>query len=1778
MKIHEINKVVVSLATATLIGLVGCSDSDDSSSNNDETVVTSAAYSGTGVDGILVGSTVCIDMDESGTCDEGEPADPDGTDADGLFEIPETTAKGPLLLVGGTDSGTGLPFTGVLSAPSGSTVVTPLTSAIQSLVKSGQSVADAESAVKNGMGLKDVNVSLTSFDPYNGMATDPENAQKVLASQAQLQVLVHTAAVTIAAADGNATGVDVNNTMDDVFDAIAKNFDGSENVVLDATAVAAATKEVVDSVYENNVTARVAVKVIADSVAQTAVRDADSAKGTIEAASTSDVLDNFNTAITQVNTSTQATVEAQTATATQNAEDLNATSLEAIETLQKLQQEEEAKVLAAQKEREAADAALLAAEQKAQEDAAAYQAYLEAKAAAEAAVKAEAEAAQAKAEAEAAAAAQEKLIDEAKAQAEAEAAAAAAAAEAEAAAAAAREAAAKAAAEAAATLLETNTEATVADLESEVETVESDHADEIDLAEKAHYVEMAKVFAISAENDANATRAIATIYTEAQGNATEAEVAAQNAWVAVSEANATDANSTVAAQKRDEAEGYADIAARALDAAYGIQTAFLNSEAETLALDAKKARIEDSYAKVLELNTTVTRALADVNTTEIVSAIEEIRALDLSEIYDLGSLAEDANASYSTAETSLNEAQDAANTIASSLSTIELAIVDLNETAAQNAEAVALDAYALYELKYKEASDAVENLFAKLEEANQIKTETDLGITEEINAQIAQQQSIAAQAAQDAADSKAVANSYAAAAAADLDTMNLLTNPNIQAYVDAATAANTAAQTAAATAEAAAQTASDAQAQAQAATTVEAATTAAQTATTAAQTAATAAATAEEQAAIVKTNLGLAQNSTTDTNTSTNALAIEDGVKIWDIYAEDDGKIYSNSHMISGTTFTEEKYELNTTTGNFDPFTNEEGYHEYILQNGVWSDAYTTASLVDGVLVFPALEVKYLQEYDLTNPLVSGAIVSTLTQVAPDLTVNFSADAKAYQLGFRPLESYQVDWAPKVQEQDANGNWYETNTTFTTIVDFMGSVNSVSGTYDQATDTWTGVDFERIDDQALFHDGAVIDSTGTAVTYLYEGMHGNLVTVNASDAVRTQVVVGTWSIITLPNTTDLALLAEPSSGNEALFDGGDVSNVLVANVQGTIYLGTHQATATDFIANEDSLTLNDVAYNDIATAVRNYIESNPVVVDTNTTTTVIVPDFKGTLPPEAGSLAGSEVLVSVSDTGVITGTVGGVNTLSGQVDGMITSQTTVNPNGNLLMSSTGAINADGTVTINALLADGTTTFTYTLYPESTTGTTTPVATTSAYSFNIEKVTVNVDANNTGTWRWDGVYVDENGILVVDTASEDNYEENITVDANNVILVDNGAFSVKYLGYEDVDAFNTANGTNLTAAGEIFKVAYIANNDKIDSWGETVVFNGTVIPDLATLVTSFNGVNGAIYSNDGFTDGGLAFGAPDATGIHGNLIIVDNNGTVLDSNAGTYDINTTTGVLVTLPTYSSFASTYSPAFITGPNGVEYADYTAAGAGAYSYFYSDVTIHELMDWFSANEGNFTTKPNFDVEVTDFRAEFDGLVAQDPTDILNFGGDLYTVYIDQSENLAQVSSFVSVIQGTLNSVSDWDSITPVYTDPIGDAALSGLDVTDVKIMQDSSNVYMQVNRAGLDFPTSDYYYNYWVYFRGDDGSSFSIENFHDNQGTLYYRIYDGIGYSGTDTMVDEQQVAENTSTTGMEMDIPASLGLVHPQVNYTVSIFTHGFQDGVADIQGEQEGDTVFGVRFE
>ena len=121
------------------------------------------AVTGVASDGYLAGATVFVDSNRNGQLDAGEASAV--TDAAGRFQI-LVLGSGPLRAMNGVSTDTGLANGMVLSAPSGATVINPLTTLIQAVVEQSGgalSVAEAETQVQNALGL-DASLDLLSAD------------------------------------------------------------------------------------------------------------------------------------------------------------------------------------------------------------------------------------------------------------------------------------------------------------------------------------------------------------------------------------------------------------------------------------------------------------------------------------------------------------------------------------------------------------------------------------------------------------------------------------------------------------------------------------------------------------------------------------------------------------------------------------------------------------------------------------------------------------------------------------------------------------------------------------------------------------------------------------------------------------------------------------------------------------------------------------------------------------------------------------------------------------------------------------------------------------------------------------------------------------------------------------------------------------------------------------------------------------------------------------------------------------------------------------------------------------------------------------------------------------------------------------------------------------------------------------------------------------------------------------------------------------------------------
>jgi hypothetical protein len=137
---------------------------------------------GVAEDGYIVGGTVSY----ANGSDNGATAT---TDARGGFTL--TGGTGPLILTGGVDSATGLPFTGGLEAPNGSTALTPLTTLVEKVAQamgddtSAAGIAAADASVVAALGLPS-GTDLTTLDAVAGTLNGVAGAEPVFAAGSQL--------------------------------------------------------------------------------------------------------------------------------------------------------------------------------------------------------------------------------------------------------------------------------------------------------------------------------------------------------------------------------------------------------------------------------------------------------------------------------------------------------------------------------------------------------------------------------------------------------------------------------------------------------------------------------------------------------------------------------------------------------------------------------------------------------------------------------------------------------------------------------------------------------------------------------------------------------------------------------------------------------------------------------------------------------------------------------------------------------------------------------------------------------------------------------------------------------------------------------------------------------------------------------------------------------------------------------------------------------------------------------------------------------------------------------------------------------------------------------------------------------------------------------------------------------------------------------------------------------------------------------------------------------
>ena len=184
--------------------------------------------SGKAIDGYIAFAHVFADANGNGVEDPGEASAT--TDKDGNFSL--TGASGSVILSGGTDISTGLALKGVLKAPAGSTVVSPITSLIESLVSNGSSIADATAKIGVALGVDTTKVDLKTYDPLKvasdttASAADRALALSVQVVNAKVANVLVAASSTLVGAVGDSTKLNVTDAGSAVIESIANNLVG----------------------------------------------------------------------------------------------------------------------------------------------------------------------------------------------------------------------------------------------------------------------------------------------------------------------------------------------------------------------------------------------------------------------------------------------------------------------------------------------------------------------------------------------------------------------------------------------------------------------------------------------------------------------------------------------------------------------------------------------------------------------------------------------------------------------------------------------------------------------------------------------------------------------------------------------------------------------------------------------------------------------------------------------------------------------------------------------------------------------------------------------------------------------------------------------------------------------------------------------------------------------------------------------------------------------------------------------------------------------------------------------------------------------------------------------------------------------------------------------------------------------------------------------------------------------------------------------------------------
>ncbi|MGA1933504.1 tandem-95 repeat protein [Arcobacter sp. YIC-464] len=188
--------------------------------------------SGTSTDGYISGATIFSDANENGILDLGEAKTV--SDAKGDFEL--VGAKGTLYSYGGTDILTGLAFEGIMSAPEGSSIISPLTTLVVNVMKlKSLSIDEAQTLVKSSLGLSS-GIDLNIFDPIsvilNSNSSLEDRANALAVQNKTVQIVNIVSQTSSALKEASESNILEDKASLKVVEVIAKKIEEGQNLDL----------------------------------------------------------------------------------------------------------------------------------------------------------------------------------------------------------------------------------------------------------------------------------------------------------------------------------------------------------------------------------------------------------------------------------------------------------------------------------------------------------------------------------------------------------------------------------------------------------------------------------------------------------------------------------------------------------------------------------------------------------------------------------------------------------------------------------------------------------------------------------------------------------------------------------------------------------------------------------------------------------------------------------------------------------------------------------------------------------------------------------------------------------------------------------------------------------------------------------------------------------------------------------------------------------------------------------------------------------------------------------------------------------------------------------------------------------------------------------------------------------------------------------------------------------------------------------------------------------